>query len=105
MAAVGSFAVVYRFVVAADDEAAFIEAWHALTLILRERCGGFGSRLHRADDGDFIAYARWPSRAVREAANPEGDDVDRWRAQMKKTATLIRTEAVLEVVDDLLLDM
>jgi hypothetical protein len=30
--------------------------------------GGVGSRLHRGSDGTWVAYARWPSRAMWEAA-------------------------------------
>jgi hypothetical protein len=26
------------------------------------RCGSLGARLHRSDEGTFIAYAQWPDR-------------------------------------------
>jgi len=35
---------------------------------IRNEMGGLGSRLHRSDDGSWIAYAQWPSRATWEAA-------------------------------------
>ena len=29
-------------------------------------CGSYGSRLHRADDGSWVAYARWPDDQTRQ---------------------------------------
>jgi len=33
-----------------------------------ETCGALGSRLHLNDSREYIAYAQWPSREVRDAA-------------------------------------
>ena len=37
--------------------------WYAI----REQCGSYGSRLHLAKNGDYIAYAQWPDAKTREA--------------------------------------
>jgi hypothetical protein len=63
-------AYLYRWRVAPEHEAAFIAAWRDVTVALRGR-GGLGSRLHRADDGTLVAYARWPSEEARAAASAE----------------------------------
>lgn len=62
------FCVLYRFRVRPGDEAEFVAAWAALTHAIRAQRGGLGSRLHRDDDGTFVAYAQWPDRATWERA-------------------------------------
>ena len=62
------FAVVYRWSVEAEHQAAFRERWHAVTLVFRDEHGGFGSCLTRDEKGDFVAIALWPSEAARTAA-------------------------------------
>ncbi|MFJ8727139.1 hypothetical protein [Streptomyces sp. NPDC093269] len=37
-----------------------------MTQEIHSRCGSYGSRLHRADDGTWVAYARWPDASARE---------------------------------------
>ncbi|GAA3903789.1 hypothetical protein [Streptomyces lannensis] len=37
-----------------------------MTQEIHSRCGSYGSRLHRADDGTRVAYARWPDASARE---------------------------------------
>jgi heme-degrading monooxygenase HmoA len=62
------FAVLYRWKLKSGTEPAFREAWTAATEAIRVRYGTGGSRLHRGDDGEFVAYAVWPSRATWEEA-------------------------------------
>lgn len=54
------FAVLYRWRVAEERAADFIEQWELATAAIRDRCGSLGSRLHRTEGGEWIAYARWP---------------------------------------------
>lgn len=63
MAAKTGFAVVYQWKLKAGKEAQFHEAWNQLTVLLRDKRGARGSRLHHTDNGTFVAYAQWPSRA------------------------------------------
>jgi heme-degrading monooxygenase HmoA len=54
---VNPFVVLYRWRVDPSQEAAFVEAWSAITRRLRETAGSRGSRLHRGDNGLWCVYA------------------------------------------------
>lgn len=54
------FAVIYRWRIVPGLEAQFEEGWKRGTERISEEFGGWGSRLHRAGDGVYIAYAQWP---------------------------------------------
>ena len=51
-------AVLYCWRVKPGAEPVFLQAWHEVTDDIRRHHGGGGSRLHRTENGDFIAYAR-----------------------------------------------
>lgn len=96
------FAVIYRWNVVPGGEARFVAAWEALTHRLRDERGALGSRLHRAEDGGFLAYAQWPDRAAWEASNAAGP-VD---AELVRDLDLLVAERLepmpLELESDLL---
>ncbi len=54
------FAVLYRWRVSADNATEFVRQWELVTTAIRDQCASFGSRLHRTEDGEWVAYARWP---------------------------------------------
>jgi quinol monooxygenase YgiN len=56
------FAVVYRWRLRRGQEASFQRAWEATTRGIMKERGGLGSRLHRAEDGTWVAYAQWPDK-------------------------------------------
>ena len=60
------FVVIYRWRLKAGTEAQFASAWAERTRAAVSQEGGLGSRLHRAADGMWVAYAQWPSRAAWE---------------------------------------
>jgi hypothetical protein len=62
------FAVVYRWKIITGREAAFEEGWRDGTQAIAREFAGWGSRLHRGEDGCFYAYAQWPDRATWEKA-------------------------------------
>lgn len=62
---VAVFAVIYRWRLRAGMEQQFVDGWERVTLAIRSECGSYGSRLHRGDDGTWLAYARWPSADAR----------------------------------------
>jgi hypothetical protein len=64
------FAVVYRWRVIAGREAQFEEGWKRGTERIAAEFGGWGSRLHKASDGVYVAYAQWP-------------DIDAWNRAME----------------------
>jgi len=62
------FAVIYRWRVDPSKEDQFIAAWEEITRAIRDFGGGLGSRLHKASDGTWLAYAQWPDREKWEHA-------------------------------------
>lgn len=72
------FAVIYRWSVDPEHEAFFHQRWRAGTLRLKKEFGALGSCLTRAENGDFIAFARWPSEAARDRAFAAIHPVDPW---------------------------
>lgn len=96
------FAVLYRWRLVPGREEQFREGWRRVTEAIHATCGSYGSRLHRAADGTWVAYARWPSAEARERcfdgppADPEGS------ALMRGAVEESYDEVVLSVTDDLL---
>lgn len=60
------FIVIYRWRLHADKEKQFQQVWSRNTPRIIERCGGLGSRLHKAEDGTWLAYAQWPNKETWE---------------------------------------
>lgn len=89
----GMFSVIYHFKVKAGKEEVFLQAWLELTKLIYEYEGSLGSRIHQSQkEGDFIAYAQWPSRNKWENAGanlPESAQL--WRKQMKDSCDEIKT--------------
>ncbi|MCX5380433.1 antibiotic biosynthesis monooxygenase [Streptomyces sp. NBC_00091] len=93
------FAVIYRWRLQQGKEEQFGAAWHRMTDAIHRSCGSYGSRLHQADDGTWLAYARWPDAATRErcqGADPEA--LELMRASIAESFPEIRCA----IVDDLL---
>jgi quinol monooxygenase YgiN len=96
------FVVLYRWKVKPEHEAEFIEAWSHLTAEILSRQGSLGSRLHRSDDGLFVAYAQWPSREVWERSKEVGftPKAQEWRRTMQERAVRILPDTHMSMVDD-----
>ncbi|HEV7210214.1 MAG TPA: hypothetical protein VGN47_00690 [Blastococcus sp.] len=60
------FAVIYRWRLHPGHEESFTTGWELVTAAIRNTCGSYGSRLHRADDGTWVAYALWPDAESRK---------------------------------------
>ena len=90
----------YTWTIAPDLEDDFVQAWSVATLAYRT-IGGLGSRLHRSDDGEFIAYAEWPSREVWQAAG-EQSPVDEATSTTMRAATRSFSMRPLVPIADLL---
>jgi quinol monooxygenase YgiN len=54
------FCVVYQWKVKPGKENMFRQTWREITEAIFAQHGSLGSRLHRAEDGSFVAYAQWP---------------------------------------------
>lgn len=95
------FVVFYHWRLKPGTEEAFRAAWTRLTKAIRSRYGSQGSRLHRAEDGTWWAYAQWPTREAWEKA--DGGVADPEAANAMKECVSERFFAVTaDVTDDLL---
>ncbi|MDQ2070068.1 antibiotic biosynthesis monooxygenase family protein [Natronospira bacteriovora] len=56
------FVIFYRWELKAKREEDFREAWEVLTRLYSQLYGCAGGRLHRSDDGTWLAYTEWPDR-------------------------------------------
>jgi heme-degrading monooxygenase HmoA len=96
------FVVQYRWRLLPDREDAFRAAWRAMTLAIRARDGTSGSRVHRTDDGELIAYAVWPSRQAWEAAGTQPSADPEAGAAMRACIAHSYSALPLTIIDDLL---
>ncbi len=102
--ATSSFMVMYRWRLKPGMERAFIEAWRAATVLIRAQSGGLGSRLHRAHDGTYLAYAMWPDEATRKAGlNSDDPERVRLRGLMREAIAEDFPELRMEAVADLII--
>ena len=74
------FAVIYRWRLKPDHEESFTEGWELVTRAIRAGCGSHGSRLHKADDGTWVAYALWPDSATRDRCDHAEEEGERLMA-------------------------
>lgn len=63
------FVAIYRWRLRPGMESQFVDGWERVTKAIYAACGSYGSRLHRCEDGTWLAYARWPDVATRERCN------------------------------------
>ncbi len=95
------FAVIYQFKAMENSERDFEDAWAERTLEIRQSMGSLGSRLHKAADGTYIAYAQWSDRRSWEKSQNNQIDTDAKR-RMQEACTEIKTIFALDLIDDLL---
>lgn len=96
-------AVIYRWRVAKKHEAEFQRRWHEITQDILQHHGGGGSRLHQAENGEWVAYARWPSREDRDRAfAARANEMQDTTPQGEGKAELLE-EIWLDITDDLLI--
>ncbi len=105
------FAAIYRFYIRQGREKEYQKNWRKIASYFVAHKGALGSSLHRGEDGLWVAYSRWPSKAMRDAAWP-GDkdpsmqlphDIRQAIAAIKECSDHERKlpELCMEVVDDL----
>lgn len=96
------FIALYCWKVKEGREKNFLEGWQRLTEEIYQRCGSLGSRLHRAEDGLWIAYAQWPDRQTYDAARTvPGVDAEA-RTMFRESIEEAYPDIYMNVTDDLL---
>ena len=96
------FAVIYRWRLRPGMEKQFCEAWAKTTETIKEERRGLGSRLHRDDDGYWVAYAQWPSRSAWEQSRELGAADPEVSALMAEAVEESFAPVALEPVTDML---
>lgn len=98
------FVVIYRWKLKEGMEERFREGWRRATETIIEKYGALGSRLHKAEDGSWLAYAQWPDKphweAMRQgpAADPEAFAM--MKESLDESAEIISPLFCMTVTDD-----
>ena len=96
------FIALYRWKLREGQEEKFREGWRRRTVEIYRKCGSLGSRLHRAEDGTWVAYAQWPDKRAWEAAREVGVTDTEAPSMMKESIEVSYPQMLLEVADDLI---
>jgi quinol monooxygenase YgiN len=96
-------AVIYRWSLHPGKEEQFRQAWERATELYIRSHGALGSRLHQSEDGTWVAYAQWPSRAAWEQAHALGSPDAEAARQMRDAEADVFPPLLLTPVADHLL--
>ena len=96
------FIALYRWSLKQGQEDRFREGWRRLTEEIYRQRGSHGSRLHRAEDGAWVAYAQWPDRQAWAAAHGTEPMDGEASKMMRESVETSHPPILMEVVDDLL---
>lgn len=96
------FIALYRWKLIEGQEDRFKEGWHRRTQEIRRKCGSLGSRLHRAEDGTWLAYAQWPDRETWEAARGVTIEDAEAVEMMRDSIEMNYPDTYMYIIDDLL---
>jgi len=97
------YVVLYSFKVKPKQIENFIEGWQGLTNLIYQYEGSLGSRLHKKEPLEYIAYAQWPSKNKFENSGKNlPEEANYYRNLMRESCETIEVLQKLEVVEDLL---
>ena len=99
------YVVLYSFQVKPHQEENFIKGWKGLTALIYQYEGSLGSRLHKKETLEYMAYAQWPSKNKFESSGGNlPEKADEYRNLMRSSCSKIEVISNAEVVKDLLAD-
>ncbi|SHH00652.1 antibiotic biosynthesis monooxygenase [Massilia sp. CF038] len=98
-------AIYFKWKVASGRERDFESAWRELTELIRDERGGLGSRLHRCANGEYFAYAQWPSELSWATQSEPTTRMLELRNHMREFAELLDAPLRGDVVADLLISI
>jgi len=96
------FAVIYRFKIRPGYEQQFQDSWTKRTEEIKATYSSLGSRLHKASEDFWIAYAQWPSREAWESAGKSTAESTEAQLTMRAACETVETLFELNMVKDLL---
>ena len=95
------FCVLYKFTVKPGRDDQFRQHWLAVTQWYYRHAGSLGSRLHRANQSEYIGYAQWTSREQWASQRDRSDAaLQRHRQAMRECCEEIEVLYELDVMDD-----
>lgn len=96
------FTLIYRWRLKPGMVDEFTAAWAQMTEAIYAQFGSLGSRLHRAEDGTYIAYAQWPDKEtwLQAGRSPSADPEA--RAVMRRCTEEALPDVTMTVTKDLL---
>ena len=95
------FIAVYRFTLKPGSEEQYRKDWAEVTRLGVEEGRSFGSSLGRAQDGSWVAVARWPSKEMRDDWFAHGTRMDQPVARMRAAVVERFDDLEVEITDDL----
>src|SRR5690349_3368327 len=98
------FVALYEFKIKPGYEKQFVENWRVVTESIYTIRGSLGSRLHKANDGTYVAYAQWPSEEQYNLEKPLPPEAMQARLLMKEACESLSVLKLMSVTDDLLKD-
>jgi hypothetical protein len=97
--------IIYSFKLVEGKEEDFIRYWTALTQMIYEFEGSYGSRLHKVNDCLYIGYAQWPNKEIYDnSGNNLPETSTTLRKKMRECCAEIKSEFEMVLVQDLLKD-
>jgi hypothetical protein len=96
------FIAIYRWKVEEGQEELFQAAWLNLTKAIYKKRGSLGSRLHKTEDGAWLAYAQWPDKETYEKASTLGSADLESGALLKESIVESQPTISLQAVADFL---
>ena len=94
--------VIYRWRLKEGYEDVFRQGWCEMSESIYRTRGSLGSRLHRAEDGTWVAYAQWPDEKTWREAREAGSANEAASQKMRDGSMELLSEERLYLVDDLL---
>lgn len=96
------YVVLYNFIVKPGEEESFMDSWKGLTSLIYQYEGSLGSRLHKKDELNYIAYAQWPNKLTFDnSGNNLPEEASYYRNRMRSSCEKVVVLEKLEVIADL----
>lgn len=70
------FVVIYRGYLKPNLEKDYLESWKTIADYFVKYRGALGSVLHKAEDGMYLAYSKWPDKQTRDKSWGESANAD-----------------------------
>jgi len=95
------FCALLKFTVKTDYEDQFRQHWLAVTQWYYRHAGSLGARLHRASNGEYIAYTQCVSRDQWEQQRDMSDaELQAHRQAMRECCEAVEVLYEMDVTDD-----